>query len=140
MSNNKQLTKTRAVAGSVELLYRRQEAEPPEPGEPIDLNDYELACRPFGLAEFDDPFAVMEWCHANPPVVRSIQQRPLQRFDLINMIISKGGNGMTFMIGDLDNDRDHMYDGCRVQHDACSLCPYVMIPLRGFTGSICNKT
>lgn len=98
------------------------------------MQHYEPPCRPFGLSEFSDPFDIMEWCHAHPPMMRGLHVRQLRRHDLISLVTGKG-MGITFMVGDLEKDTGFMYPGCRVQHDSTSLCPYVLIPLKIFVGS-----
>ena len=60
------VSKVQPVVGSVELLYRKPGLRLLEPGQYPDLHDYEPACRSFGMSEFDDPFAIMEWCHDHP--------------------------------------------------------------------------
>lgn len=137
MSSKRRKIKNATIeAGSLEILYRMNGAPPLEEGEEPDMIHYELACRPMGISEFDDPFAVLEWLFDRPPVVKGRQLRGIRPHDMLNIVPLNHQYGVTLMVADLDRDMSHVYEGCRVQGDQASLCPYVLIPLKTFAGSI----
>lgn len=125
------------IKGSAEIWHRDVGLSAPSNLMEVRKWQYVPACRPMGIGEFDSPYEFMEWVYAKRLKFNGVDVRKIRRYDILNFsLFEPVDRGFALMLVDPENDGHLFYEGARVQFDKDSQCPYALLPLEQFMGSI----